>query len=119
MLASTHRFLVIAGRIRDLHSRYRGTSDVLLMRQIENLRKRVMLIRDMQAIGIPSPLLCVVCMFVLFAGYPIARQIYLRAPIIFTPCSYARVGIAALKRRQEGVVNIANAARMALDSAWR
>lgn len=70
LLAYTNRFLVIAGRIRDLHSRYRDTSDVLLMRQIENLRKRVMLIRNMQAIGILSLLLCVVCMFVLFAGYP-------------------------------------------------
>ena len=70
LLAYTNRFLVIAGRIRDLHSRYRDTSDLLLMRQIENLRKRVMLIRNMQAIGILSLLLCVVCMFVLFAGYP-------------------------------------------------
>lgn len=68
LLAYTNRFLVIVGRIRDLHSRYRDTSDVLLMRQIENLRQRVMLIRNMQAIGIVSLLLCVVCMFLLFAG---------------------------------------------------
>lgn len=69
LLAYTNRFLGIAGRIRDLHSRYRTNNDALLIRQIENLRRRVMLIRNMQAIGILSLLLCVVCMFLLFAGY--------------------------------------------------
>ncbi len=68
LLAYTNRFLVIAGRIRDLHSKYRTTSDVVLVRQIENLRKRVTLIRNMQAIGILSMLLTVVAMFALFAG---------------------------------------------------
>ena len=68
LLAYTNRFLVIASRIRDLHSRYRTTSDAVLVQQIKNLRKRVMLIRNMQAIGILSLLLCVVAMFVLFAG---------------------------------------------------
>lgn len=68
LLAYTNRFLVIAARIRDLYSKYRTTSDAVLVRQIENLRTRVMLIRNMQAIGILSMLLCVVAMFVLFAG---------------------------------------------------
>lgn len=69
LLAYTNRFLGIAGRIRDLHSKYRTSNDALLIRQIENLRRRVMLIRNMQAIGILSLLLCVLCMFLLFAGY--------------------------------------------------
>lgn len=69
LLAYTNRFLVIAGRIRDLHSKYRTSNEALLIRQIENLRRRIILIRNMQAIGILSLLLCVVCMFLLFAGY--------------------------------------------------
>lgn len=69
LLAYTNRFLVIAGRIRDLHSKYRTSNESLLIRQIENLRRRISLIRNMQAIGILSLLLCVVCMFLLFAGY--------------------------------------------------
>lgn len=69
LLAYTNRFLVIAGRIRDLHSKYRTSNEALLIRQIENLRRRIVLIRNMQAIGILSLLLCVVCMFLLFAGY--------------------------------------------------
>ena len=69
LLAYTNRFLVIAGRIRDLHSKYRTSNEAVLIRQIENLRRRITLIRNMQAIGILSLLLCVVCMFLLFAGY--------------------------------------------------
>lgn len=69
LLAYTNRFLVIASRIRDLHSKYRTSNEALLIRQIENLRRRIILIRNMQAIGILSLLLCVVCMFLLFAGY--------------------------------------------------
>ncbi len=68
LLAYTNRFLVIAGRIRDLHTKYRTTSDVVLVHQIENLRTRATLIRNMQAIGILSMLLTVVAMFALFAG---------------------------------------------------
>ncbi len=68
LLAYTNRFLVIVGRIRDLHSRYRSANDAALFQQIHNLRKRAGLIRTMQSFGILSLLLCVGCMFMLFAG---------------------------------------------------
>ena len=68
LLAYSNRFLAIASRIRDLHGRYRGSSDELLLAQIESLRGRVVLIRNMQACGILSLFLCVLCMFLLFAG---------------------------------------------------
>ena len=68
LLAYTNRFVVVSGRIRDLHSRYRSDRDRSLVLQIENLRKRAALIRNMQTVGILSMLLCVLCMFVLFAG---------------------------------------------------
>jgi hypothetical protein len=69
LLAYTNRFLAIAALIRELHSRYKNNRDELLIAQIANLRQRVMLIRNMQALGVSSLLLCVVCMFVLFAGW--------------------------------------------------
>ena len=46
----------------------------MLLGQIKNLRKRVILIRNMQAFGVLSLLLCVVCMFLLFADEQIAGR---------------------------------------------
>jgi len=69
LLAFTNRFLALAGLIRSLHDRYQTRPDELIVAQIGNLRYRVMLVRNMQTFGVLSLLLCVVCMFVLFAGY--------------------------------------------------
>ncbi|MBU0484068.1 MAG: DUF2721 domain-containing protein [Proteobacteria bacterium] len=69
MVAYTNRFLTIASRIRNLHERYeKGEDGTVIIGQIKNLRTRVNLIRNMQAFGIISLFLCVLCMFVLFAG---------------------------------------------------
>ncbi|MRR58014.1 MAG: DUF2721 domain-containing protein [Deltaproteobacteria bacterium] len=69
MLAYTNRFLALAALIRALHVRNRDQIDASVLAQIGNLRHRVQLVRNMQALGGLSLLLCVVCMFVLFAGY--------------------------------------------------
>ena len=66
LLAFTNRFLTLATLIRALHSRYEETPDKIILGQIKNLRKRVILIRNMQALGVLSLLLCVICMFLLF-----------------------------------------------------
>jgi hypothetical protein len=50
-----------------LHSKYQQEPDQLLFGQIRNLRLRVILIRNMQALGVLRLLFCVVCMFLLFA----------------------------------------------------
>ena len=77
LLAYTNRFLTIATLIRSLHSRYKEEPDKLIWGQIKNLRLRVKLIRNMQAAGVLSLLLCVVCMFVIFAGnLPLAEAIF-------------------------------------------
>ena len=68
LVAYTNRFNTIGGRIRMLHSQYKKNPDDILSGQIESLRKRVYLIRNMQAFGVASLFLCVVCLFVLFAG---------------------------------------------------
>jgi hypothetical protein len=68
LLAYTNRFLALAALIRDLHGKYKTTQSKLILGQLANLRKRVHLIRDMQGLGVLSLFLCVVCMFVLFAG---------------------------------------------------
>lgn len=68
LLAYTNRFLTLANLIRELHKSYKTNPEDIILAQISNLRYRVMLIRNMQAYGIASFFLCVLCMFVLFAG---------------------------------------------------
>jgi hypothetical protein len=69
MLAYNNRFTTLATIIRNLHHQYQSSPDRSLLGQIENLRYRVYLIRNMQLYGVMSLLLCVVSMFALFAGW--------------------------------------------------
>ena len=68
MLAYTNRFLGLSTVIRNLHADYQRAPDPNLLGQIDNLRYRVILIRNMQIVGAASILGCVVCMLVLFFG---------------------------------------------------
>jgi len=83
LLAYTNRFLTLANLIRELHARYKKERDELIPGQIANLRYRVYLIKYMQASGVFSLLLCVVCMFVLFAGWILAGQIIFGFSLVF------------------------------------
>ncbi len=74
LLAYTNRFLAIASLIRGLHARYKEKPDRLLIGQIQNLRARLALIRGMQGLGVLSLLVCVICMFTLFAGQVVAGK---------------------------------------------
>ena len=67
LLAYTNRFLAIAALIRRLHADNLKNPDKLLIGQIQNLRKRVHLIKSMQIWGVISLFLCVLCMFLIFA----------------------------------------------------
>jgi Protein of unknown function (DUF2721) len=78
MLAYTNRFLALSTLIRNLHSKYKqGLEDGDLLRgQIQNLKKRMTLIKLMQASGVLSFFFCVLCMFffylqIEFAAYAI------------------------------------------------
>jgi hypothetical protein len=68
LVAYTNRFNTIGGRIRSLHAQHKNNPDANLVGQIETLRRRLYLIRNMQAFGVASLFLCVLCLFVLFAG---------------------------------------------------
>lgn len=71
MLAYTNRFLALSTLIRKLHSKYRqGLEDGNQLKdQIANLKKRMILIRRMQALGILSFFFCVLCMLLMFLEY--------------------------------------------------
>jgi len=64
MLAYTNRFLALATLIRNLHAKYKQLPDDrdILKAQIKSLKKRLALIKHMQASGITSFFFCVLCM---------------------------------------------------------
>jgi hypothetical protein len=75
MLSYTNRFLSLAALIRNLDGRYRDTRQRLLLSQIEALRVRVNLIRNMQSFGVASMLLAVISIFFLFEGWDVVGRI--------------------------------------------
>jgi hypothetical protein len=66
MLAYTNRFLAYATVVRSLHDTYLKNKDVVLIKQIKNIKQRLYLTRAMQIFGISSLLLCVVTMFLIY-----------------------------------------------------
>ncbi|KAF1038577.1 MAG: hypothetical protein GAK35_03759 [Herbaspirillum frisingense] len=66
LLAYTNRFLVLAQLIRNLQTQDRNDGRDLVIRQILNLRKRIVLTRYMQALGVSSFIMCAVSMFLIF-----------------------------------------------------
>jgi len=63
LLAYTNRFLALASLVRALN---KSQDEVGLQQQIDNLRRRISLIKNMQAYGILSFLLCTLSMFAIF-----------------------------------------------------
>jgi uncharacterized membrane protein YfcA len=69
LLAYTNRFLTLATLVRSLYAKYKEDHSQLYIGQIKNLKRRLLLIRNMQIYGITSLLLCVVCMFLLYVQF--------------------------------------------------
>jgi len=68
-LSYTNRFLHLAALIRSLHNDWLEKGDALLRAQINNLRRRLSLIRAMQMFGAFSLLLCVLSMVGVVTGH--------------------------------------------------
>lgn len=84
LVAYTSRFLAINSRIRNLYERYQEKSDEVIIQQIFTLKKRVLLIRNMQACGVGGLFLCVFCMLVLFAGWiTIGKLLFICSLLLF------------------------------------
>ncbi|WP_425617079.1 DUF2721 domain-containing protein [Anatilimnocola sp. NA78] len=82
LLAYTNRFLALAALIRSLHDRHSAKPDELIVAQIGNLRYRVHLIRNMQAFGVLSLLLCTVCVFLLFVNQVMVAKVTFGASLL-------------------------------------
>ena len=68
MLAYTNRFLALATLIRNLHTKYQKVPEErdIIRRQIKNLKRRLVLVKQMQASGIFSFFICVLSMLLIY-----------------------------------------------------
>lgn len=69
LVAYTNRFVALSQRIRTLHSLYQQMADEMVAEQIVILRRRISLIRNMQACGVAALFCCVLCITFLFFGF--------------------------------------------------
>ncbi len=72
MLAYTNRFLALSNRVRSLHDKYASHEQPhLIHRQIKNLRYRLKLIKNMQALGVLTFLSSILCMYFIYAEWKV------------------------------------------------
>jgi hypothetical protein len=89
LLAYTNRFLAYASVVRNLHEQYKEDPDAIIVGQIQNLRKRLVLTRTMQLMGIGSLLLCVLCMFLVYVEQQLAAEIIFGIALVMLIISLA------------------------------
>ncbi|GAA4375297.1 DUF2721 domain-containing protein [Hymenobacter koreensis] len=82
LLAYTNRFMALANRVRALKSQYAESHRAQHLLQIRNLRRRLVIVRNMQAVGIGSMFGCVLCMFLLYAGFADAAKVLFGASLL-------------------------------------
>lgn len=75
LLAYTNKFLAIAKLIRHLYSTYREEPQHDIIRQIHSLRRRLFLIRWMQALGVASIFFCVFTMSLIYLEHQFAAKV--------------------------------------------
>ena len=78
LLAYTNRFLALANLVRRLHDEYkRGEKSNALIYQIQSLRRRLILVRYMQGLGVFSFVCCVVTMYSIYSEWQgVAKYIF-------------------------------------------
>ena len=91
MLAYTTRFLALATLIRNLHTQYKqvGEEREIIREQIKNLKRRLVLIKQMQGSGITSFFFCVLCMLFFYLGQQMWAHVTFGASLLFLLLSLA------------------------------
>ena len=75
LLAYTNRFLALANLVRRLHDEYkRGEKSSGIIYQIQSLRRRLILVRYMQGLGVFSFVCCVVTMYSIYSEWQAAAK---------------------------------------------
>lgn len=90
MLAYTNRFLALATRVRTLHNEYNKTdNNAIVHGQIKNLRFRIKLIKQMQALGVLAFLSCIICMYFIYIEWMIMSHWVFAFSLLSFSCSLA------------------------------
>ena len=69
LLAYTNRYIAISNRIRLLHTSYKTDKSSGILQQIKILKKRILLIRNMQQFGIGGMFAAAFTMFLIYYGF--------------------------------------------------
>jgi len=84
MLAYTNRFLALAALVRSLHAKYLDHhKSGVLHGQIKNLRYRLKLIKNMQAMGVLSFVSCIVCMYCIYRELDYLSELTFALSLLF------------------------------------
>lgn len=91
MLAYTNRFLALASLIRNLHTKYKQVREErnIIREQIQNLKRRLLLVKQMQGSGIISFFLFVLCMLFIFLDYQLVAYSIFGLSLLFLLLSLA------------------------------
>ncbi len=90
MLAYTNRFLSLSNRVRSLHDKYEGHEKKHIIHgQIKNLRYRLKLIKNMQALGVLTFLSSIVCMFFIYTGHMLLANLMFALSLVVFSASLA------------------------------
>jgi hypothetical protein len=91
MLAYTNRFLALATLIRNLNAQYKqvGEERGIIREQIKNLKRRLVLIKQMQGAGITSFFFCVLCMLFFYLNQQMWASLTFGASLLFLLLSLA------------------------------
>jgi hypothetical protein len=90
MLAYTNRFLALSNRVRSLHDKYQSHEQKHIIHgQIRNLRYRLKLIKNMQALGVITFLSCILCMYLIYIESMTAANVVFAASLLTFSCSLA------------------------------
>ncbi len=83
MLAYNARYLAIAALIRQLHKQFEETSAPPLKQQINQLRTRLGIIKNMQATAIVSFLLAAITMFLIYVEMRVWAYVIFGISVVF------------------------------------
>lgn len=83
MLAYNARYLAIAALIRQLHKQFEDNTTEILATQIQQLRKRLEIIKNMQATAIVSFLLAAITMFLVYVELTVWANISFGISLVF------------------------------------
>ncbi len=88
MLAYTNRYIALSSLIRNLHDQYlKDHLNQNVIHQIQNLRKRLRLIRRMQALGVLSFISAMVSMVFIYWEYELGANVFFATSLLLFTAS--------------------------------